>query len=69
MAKVKNVSSVGDMDVPSLGIQVKAGATVDISDEAAALLLDQPDNWAAADQAALKATPTQATPDTPASAE
>ena len=56
MAKVKNISSVGDLDVPSLGIQVKAGATVDVSDEAAKSLLDQPANWQAADSAAASIT-------------
>lgn len=69
MAKIKNVSPLGDLAIPSLGIEVKAGATFDVSDEVAKSLLEQPENWAAADKAAANVTPTQATPDTPASAE
>ena len=57
MAKIKNVSALGDLVVPSLGIEVKAGATVDVTDEAAASLLAQPDNWAAADKAAVSVSP------------
>lgn len=57
MAKVKNVSPLGDLIVPSLGIEVKAGATVDVDDDAAASLLAQPQNWAAADKAAVSVSP------------
>lgn len=57
MAKVKNVSPLGDLIVPSLNLEVKAGAIVDVSDEAAASLLAQPDNWAAADKAAVSVSP------------
>jgi len=67
MAKIKNVSPLGDMFIPSLGLEVKAGATFDVADEeVAASLLAQPDNWTAADKAAASVTPT--TPDTPAEA-
>jgi hypothetical protein len=52
MAKVKNVSPLGDLIVPSLNLEVKAGATVEVSAEQAALLLEQSENWAAADKAA-----------------
>lgn len=52
MAKVKNVSPLGDLVVPSLNLEVKAGATVEVSAEQAALLLEQSENWAAADKAA-----------------
>ena len=55
MAKIKNVSPLGDLSIPSLGLEIKAGATAEVSDEAAALLLAQPENWAAADQAARDA--------------
>ena len=57
MAKVKNVSPLGDLFVPSLNLEVKAGATVEVSDEAAASLLAQSDNWAAADKAAVSVYP------------
>lgn len=52
MAKVKNVSPLGDLIVPSLNLEVKAGATVEVSAEQAVLLLEQSENWAAADKAA-----------------
>ena len=57
MAKIKNVSALGDLIVPSLGLEVKAGAVIDVADDAAALLLAQPDNWAAADKAAVSVSP------------
>ena len=57
MAKVKNVSPLGDLIVPSLGIEVKARAIVEVDDEAAKSLLAQPDNWAAADKAAVSVSP------------
>ena len=67
MAKIKNVSPLGDLSVPSLNLEVKAGATVEVSDDIAKDLLQQPDNWVAADKAAASITPTT-TPDTPAEA-
>jgi hypothetical protein len=57
MAKIKNVSPLGDLIIPSLDIEVKAGAIIEVSDEAAASLLAQTDNWAAADKAAVSVTP------------
>lgn len=57
MAKIKNVSELGDLIVPALELEVKAGAVVEVSDEAAASLLAQPDNWAAADKAAVSVSP------------
>ena len=66
MAKIKNISPLGDLFIPSLNLEVKAGATVDVSDEAAATLLAQTDNWTAADKAAASVTPS--TPDVPAEA-
>jgi hypothetical protein len=66
MAKIKNISTLGDLHIPSLGLDVKAGAIVDVSDEAAASLLAQTDNWTAADKAAVSVTPS--TPDAPAEA-
>lgn len=61
MAKIKNISSLGDLDVPALGLSVKAGATIEVSDEAAASLLEQTINWVPADKAAASITP--ATPE------
>jgi hypothetical protein len=52
MPKIKNVSPLGDLIIPALGIEIKAGASADVSDEAAASLLEQSENWAAADKAA-----------------
>lgn len=43
--KIRNVSPYGDLDVPLLGVVVKAGETIDVSDDAAERLLDQADNW------------------------
>lgn len=44
--KIKNVSPLGDLDVPLLGNRiVKAGEEVDVPDEKAKRLLLQPDNW------------------------
>lgn len=61
--KVKNVSSLGDLAVPALGLAVLAGEVIDVSDEAGAALLEQPDNWAPADGKPAKKDPT---PDAPA---
>ena len=52
MAKIKNISPLGDLEIPSLGLVVKAGESVEVADEAAASLLAQTDVWAAADKAA-----------------
>ena len=49
MAMIKNVSPLGDLFVPSLGLEVAFGETVDVPDDAAASLLDQPFNWASGD--------------------
>lgn len=45
MTKVKNVSSLGDLEVPALGRVVKAGETVEVPDQIGAALLEQPDVW------------------------
>ena len=67
MAKIKNVSSLGDLIIPALGnLVVKAGESVDVSDEAAASLLEQSDNWVAADKAASSLTPTSPADSIPA---
>jgi len=61
MAKVKNISPFGDLEVPALGIEVLAGEVVEVSDDAVAALLDQPLHWESADGASASkasATPT-----------
>lgn len=45
MPKIKNVSPFGDLDVPLLGRVVAAGETVEVTDEQAEALLQQPDNY------------------------
>lgn len=57
MAKVKNVSPLGDLDVPALGLTVKAGETIEVTEEAAKSLLEQLTNWVPADKAAASVTP------------
>lgn len=47
--KVKNVSALGDLAVPAIGLAVLAGDVVEVSDEVGASLLEQPDNWAPVD--------------------
>ena len=59
MAKIKNISPLGDLIIPALNnLFVKAGESVDVSNEAAASLLEQTVNWVAADKAAASLTPT-----------
>jgi len=47
MAKIKNVSPFGDLYLPALDLNVKAGEVIDVPDELAANLLEQPFNWSA----------------------
>ena len=59
MPKIKNISPLGDLIIPALGnLFVKAGESAEVSDEAAASLLEQTINWVAADKAAASLTPT-----------
>jgi len=52
MAKIKNISPLGDLVIPALGnLVVKAGESAEVSNEAAASLLEQPINWESADKA------------------
>lgn len=54
---IRNISPLGDLVVPALGIEVAAGAVVSVKDDDAALLLEQTDNWAPAkNPPAAKAT-------------
>jgi len=49
VVRIKNVSPLGDLDVPALRRIVAAGEVVDVDDDdLAANLLDQPANWAPA---------------------
>lgn len=45
--RIKNVSPLGDLHVPGLlGVQVvKAGQVIDVPDQFAVSLLEQPTNW------------------------
>lgn len=52
MPKIKNVSPFGDLDVPLLGRVIASGETVDVTDEQAETLLQQPDNYQAVGAAA-----------------
>lgn len=45
MPQIKNVSPLGDLDVPLLRRIVRAGEVVDVADEHAARLLEQADIW------------------------
>jgi hypothetical protein len=57
MAKVKNVSSLGDLNIPALGLDVLAGETIEVPDDVAASLLDQPCNWISGESNSSKSTP------------
>ena len=45
MPVIRNVSPLGDLDVPLLGRIVTAGEEIDVPKAAAELLLAQPDNF------------------------
>ncbi len=45
MPLIRNVSPLGDLDVPLLGRILAAGEEVDVPKAAAVLLLEQPDNF------------------------
>lgn len=57
MAKIKNISALGDLFIPALNLTVKAGQSVEVADDAAASLLEQTDTWAPADKSAASITP------------
>ena len=66
MATITNISPLGDLIIPALNnLIVKAGESVDVSNEAAASLLEQTSNWASSNVAlAAPAAPTDSTPPT-----
>jgi hypothetical protein len=49
LVAVRNVSPLGDLHLPALGIDVAAGGTVTVAAELAEQLLQQSDTWAPAD--------------------
>ena len=49
MAKIKNVCPLGDLYVPELGVDIKFGEVVEVSDEMAARMLEAPFNWSSGD--------------------
>lgn len=59
--KIRNVSPYGDLDVPLLGQVVERDATVDVSDEAADILLLQAENWLLAEEESREQAPPRAT--------
>ena len=64
MATITNISPLGDLIIPALNnLIVKAGESVDVSDEAAASLLEQSGNWASS-KAASASAPVDSTPTT-----
>jgi hypothetical protein len=64
MAKIKNISPLGDLIIPALDdLVIKSGEVADVPNDAAISLLAQTDNWVAADKAAASiATPAEPTP-------
>jgi hypothetical protein len=66
MPTITNISPIGDLVIPALGnLVVKAGESAVVSDEAAASLLEQAENWVSSDtKVAAPTTPTA--PDSPA---
>lgn len=46
MSKFRNVSPLGDLEVPVLGVVVKAGESVDVPADLVDGFVAQPDVWA-----------------------
>jgi len=65
---IKNISPLGALYIPVLGLEVAAGAIISIADAAAAAsLLEQSDNWApVADTKTNKPTPSVSVDPAPA---
>jgi len=71
MATITNISPLGDLVIPALGnLVVKAGESAEVSDEAAASLLEQTQNWSGVattiSAPVTDPSPTTATPDSQA---
>jgi len=45
VSKFRNVSSLGDLDLPLIGRVVRAGEVFDATEEQSALLVEQPALW------------------------
>lgn len=45
MPRITYVGSHDEVEIPSVGVVCKRGATVEVSDSLADSLLEQPDNW------------------------
>ena len=45
MPLLRNVCPLGDVDLPLIGRSLTAGEEFDVSDDVAALLVDQPNNY------------------------
>lgn len=56
---LRNISPLGDLVIPSLGVDVAAGAVFTVSDEAGALLLEQPQNYELVKSKPAKSAPTE----------
>lgn len=52
MPKLRNISPLGDLDVPLLRTVIPAGETVDVTEDQARALLQQPGNYEPADKSA-----------------
>jgi high-affinity K+ transport system ATPase subunit B len=63
VALVKNVSPMGDLEIPALGLVVAAGASVEIADDVAENLLEQVGTWAVGDSKKSTSTPAPDAPD------
>ena len=66
MATITNISPLGDLIIPALNnLVVKAGESAEVSEEAAASLLEQTDNWASSKGAKVVVpAPVDSTPPT-----
>ena len=65
MATITNISPLGDLIIPALNnLVVKAGESAEVSEEAAASLLEQTDNWTSAKGAKVAVAPVSSTPPT-----
>lgn len=68
MAKFKNVSPLGDLYVPALGLEVASGEIIDVvDDEVAGHFRDQVETWKEVSGDSKKSTPS--TPDAAPAAE
>lgn len=47
MPKIRNISPLGDLEIPDLRLVVRAGEVIDVTEDQAARLLDQPTNYKA----------------------